>query len=213
MTPRIGDLKELEARLRREAKRPPGAGMARAREGLGRRAQDDGLVDVAYAMVDSPIGELLAAATARGLVTLAFPTNAWDTVLGDLAFRVSPRIMEAPGRLDGVRRELDEYFEGRRRRFDTPLDWRLIRGFHTAVLRHTARIPYGEVSTYREMATRAGSPLAVRAAGNALATNPIPIIIPCHRVLRTGGGLGGYGGGLDVKQRLLALEGARPTGS
>jgi methylated-DNA-[protein]-cysteine S-methyltransferase len=121
---------------------------------------------------------------------------------------VSPRILEVPGRLDPYRRQLDEYFEGRRHDFDLPLDWQLIRGFHRDVLRITKKIPYGSVLTYAQVAARAGSPLASRAAGNALGSNPIPIIIPCHRVIRTGGGLGGYGGGLPVKRLLLNLEGA-----
>jgi methylated-DNA-[protein]-cysteine S-methyltransferase len=151
-------------------------------------------------------------ATRRGLLRLAYPANDFDTVLEDMAARVSPRIMEAPARLDGARRELDEYFEGRRRRFDLPLDWQLIHGFGVAVLRQTSRIPYGQVSTYRDVATRAGSPLAARAAGNALGANPIPIIIPCHRVLHSGGGLGGYTGGLDKKELLLKLEGSMPGG-
>jgi methylated-DNA-[protein]-cysteine S-methyltransferase len=154
------------------------------------------------------MGRMLVAATHRGLVSLGLPNHDPDELLAELAGRVSPRIMETPGRLEAVRRQLDEYFEGRRKRFDVRLDRQLIHGFHASVLRETARIPYGEVSTYREMATRAGSPLASRAAGNALANNPIPIIIPCHRVLATGGGLGGYGGGLDMKERLLTMEGA-----
>jgi methylated-DNA-[protein]-cysteine S-methyltransferase len=122
--------------------------------------------------------------------------------------KISPRIMEAPGYFDGVRRELEEYFEGRRTKFGLPLDWSLVGGFTRRVLKRTAQIPYGEVSTYREVATDAGSPRAVRAAGNALGSNPIPIVVPCHRVLHTGGGLGGYGGGLEAKEFLLRLEGA-----
>ena len=128
-------------------------------------------------------------------------------MLEELARGVSPRVLEAPARLDEVRRELDEYFEGRRERFDLPLDWALTRGFGRKVLQATAKIGFGDVSTYKEMAERAGSPRAVRAAGNALGSNPMPVIVPCHRVLRTGGALGGYTGGLEKKEYLLTLEG------
>jgi methylated-DNA-[protein]-cysteine S-methyltransferase len=134
--------------------------------------------------------------------------GAEDEVLDDLAARLSPRVLEAPARLDRVRRELDEYFEGERRRFDLPIDWSLTRGFAGEVLRQTARIGFGKTSTYAELAGRAGSPRAVRAAGNALGANPIPVVVPCHRVLRTGGALGGYTGGVERKQFLLRLEGA-----
>ncbi len=202
------EIQEIEDRLRRNGHGDIAARRERAVERLRAQAQADRLVDVAYTTVDSPMGRLLVAATPKGLVSLALPNHDPDLMLAELASRLSPRILEAPERLDQVRRQLDEYFEGARHKFDLALDWQLIRGFHTAVLRQTARIPYGSVSTYREMAVRAGSPLAVRAAGNALATNPIPIVIPCHRVLRTGGGLGGYGGGIDMKAKLLALEGA-----
>jgi methylated-DNA-[protein]-cysteine S-methyltransferase len=122
---------------------------------------------------------------------------------------ISPRVIESPSYFDAVRRELDEYFRGQRTSFNLPLDWRLTGGFTRRVLRRTARIPYGEVSTYREVATAAGSPRGARAAGNALNANPIPIVVPCHRVLHTGGGLGGYGGGVDRKEFLLKLEGVR----
>lgn len=173
------------------------------------RAAGDGLLDVAYTTLDTPVGELLVAATPRGVVRISyldwFPA---DETLADLSKRVSPRVLEAPHRLDALRRELDEYFDGERRRFDVSLDRALLGPFARKVLGRTARIPYGKVSTYAEVASAAGSPRASRAAGNALARNPIPIVIPCHRVLRTGGGLGGYAGGLDRKARLLALEGA-----
>ena len=202
-------MKDLENELRRNGRRDLTVARQRAAELLRRRAEADGLVDIAYTTVDSPMGQMLVAATARGLVALGLPRSSQDQILWELSRRVSPRLLEAPERLDGVRRELHEYFEGKRKTFEMPVDWQLIHGFHTAVLRQTARIPYGSVSTYKEMAVRAGSPLAARAAGNALATNPIPIVIPCHRVLATGGGLGGYGGGLDMKKWLLELEGAR----
>ena len=176
---------------------------------LTERAEAEGLLDVAYATVDSPLGRLLVAATPKGLVRLGFPTEDHEDVLDQLARRVSPRVLEAPARLDEVRRELDEYFEGRRTRFDVKLDWVLTgKGFRHDVLRNTAHIPYGRTSTYMEMATKAGNRKAYRAAGNALGSNPIPVVVPCHRVLATSGGLGGYGGGLDVKEGLLRLEGA-----
>jgi methylated-DNA-[protein]-cysteine S-methyltransferase len=176
-------------------------------EALSERAAEAGLLDVAYTTVDSPFGELVLAATPRGLVRLAFQVEDPDEVLEDLARRVSPRVLEAPARLDEVRRELDLYFEGRLREFELPLDWRLTQGFRRRVLRATARVPYGRTSTYTEMATKAGSPRAFRAAGTALGANPLPIVVPCHRILHSGGGLGGYGGGLDMKRRLLQIEG------
>lgn len=174
-----------------------------------RRAADEGLVDVAYAWTDTPIGPLLLAATPEGLVRIGFGAGENpDAVLDDLARRVSPRVLEAPARLDEARRELDEYFEGRRRRFDLRLDWRLASpGFRRRALEAIAAIPYGTVRTYADIAASAGNPKAVRAAGTACGSNPIPVVVPCHRVLRTGGGLGGYGGGLDKKRLLLTLEG------
>ena len=181
-------------------------------ERFTRRALDEGLVDVAFARTESPMGDYLLAATPRGLVKLAF-LGRYDeaAVLADLAERLSPALLHAPGRLDDVRRQLDEYFTGERTRFDLKLDRSLMGPFSRKILGRTARIPYGSVSTYAEVATRAGHPRAYRAAGNALARNPIPIVVPCHRVLATGGGLGGYGGGLEMKQRLLELEGALPA--
>jgi methylated-DNA-[protein]-cysteine S-methyltransferase len=173
------------------------------------RAAEEGLLDVAYALVDSPVGPLMVASTKRGLVELSFDGDTQlDDLLGRLASRLSPRVLEAPARLDPVRRELDEYFEGRRLEFDLPLDWSLTHGFTQRVLRATAKVPYGQVSSYRQMATKAGNERAVRAAGNALGANPIPIVVPCHRILRTGGALGGYGGGPERKEFLLKLEGA-----
>ncbi|MGI8461886.1 MAG: methylated-DNA--[protein]-cysteine S-methyltransferase [Solirubrobacterales bacterium] len=176
------------------------------------RADDDGLLDVAYTRTDSPLGELLLAATPRGLVTVGFPSQDADLVLGRLAAEVSPRVLERPARLDEARRELDQYFEGRRRRFDVEVDFSLSHGFRRQVLVETARIPFGETSTYAQVAASAGSPRAHRAAGSALGSNPVPIVVPCHRVLRSGGALGGYAGGLEVKQRLLDLEGVGQRG-
>jgi methylated-DNA-[protein]-cysteine S-methyltransferase len=170
------------------------------------RADDEGLVEVAVARTDSPIGMLTLAATPEGLVRVGFPMET-DTILDELAEEVSPRVVELPRRLDLARRELDEYFAGRRTMFDLPVDLRLAHGFRRQVLEllHT-EITFGETCSYAELAAMAGSPRAHRAVGSAMATNPVPIVVPCHRVLRTGGALGGYGGGLDVKRYLLALE-------
>jgi methylated-DNA-[protein]-cysteine S-methyltransferase len=166
--------------------------------------------DVAYAVVDTPIGKVVAANTKRGLACLSYADHhgGVEHVVERLSAGLSPRILEAPARLDEVRRELDEYFEGKRRGFDLRIDLSLVRTpFSKRLLQATARIPFGEVRTYRDMASAAGNALAVRAAGNALGHNPIPIVVPCHRVLRSGGALGGYTGGLDRKIRLLATEG------
>jgi methylated-DNA-[protein]-cysteine S-methyltransferase len=197
----------VERVLRRAHDDEETAAAAAARR-LTRRIADEGLADVTYAPVDSPFGPLLAAATKRGLVKLAFPEEDVDGVLERLAQRVSPRIVAADARLDPVRRELDEYFAGHRRGFALALDWTLVGQFGRRVLGVTAEIPYGGVLSYAEVAAEAGSPRGSRAAGNALGANPIPIVVPCHRVLRSGGALGGYGGGLDRKRFLLELEGA-----
>ena len=194
-------MNDLKKRLSARTPAPPPV------DELVDRAGREGLVDVAYAPVDSPIGTLLVATTPKGLVRISFHSEAEDLVLEELARRVSPRIVRAPGKVAPVARELDEYFAGRRKGFDVPLDWRLVGPYARKVLRATARIPFGQVSTYREVARKAGNPAASRAAGNALGSNPIPVVVPCHRVLRTGGGLGGYGGGLEVKELLLRLEG------
>ncbi|MGH2841631.1 MAG: methylated-DNA--[protein]-cysteine S-methyltransferase [Solirubrobacteraceae bacterium] len=193
--------------------RPPDTAPGHATDLAARtasRAAEEGLADVAYATVDSPAGRLVAVATPRGLARIAYelPNGGLDTILDQVAERLSPRIVQAPARLDAVRRELDEYFDGRRDDFDVPLDWSLVSGpFTRRVLEVTAAIPFGATRSYREVAEDAGSPRAFRAAGNALGSNPIPIIVPCHRVLASGGGLGGYTGGLDVKRLLLSIEG------
>jgi methylated-DNA-[protein]-cysteine S-methyltransferase len=184
--------------------------VAAAAQRLARRAQEEGLVDVAYTDVETPIGNLVVASTPRGLVRVSFVPEVRDKVLQELAEDLSPRVVEAPERLDDVRRQLDDYFEGRRHEFDLPVDWQLSHGFARRVLQHTYRIPFGAVSSYKQMAAAAGSPRGARAAGNALGSNPIPIVVPCHRVLHSGGGIGGYGGGLDMKRFLLRLEGAWP---
>lgn len=173
---------------------------------LAAAADSQGLLDVAYAHADSPLGRLFLAATPAGLVRVAFPGEDLERTLSNLSLRLSPRVLEHPARLDTARRELEEYFDGRRRRFDLPLDWRLTAGFRRRVLEATAKIPYGRTSTYAEMAALAGSARAHRAAGSALGSNPLPLVVPCHRVLRSGGSLGGFGGGLDAKRLLLDLE-------
>jgi len=176
---------------------------------LAARANEEGLVDVAYATVDTPLGTGLVAATPKGLVRLALPNEEIEAVLSRLARDVSPRLLEFPARLDETRRELDQYFEGKRNRFELALDWRLSHaGFYRRVLRATARVPFGDVITYAEAAQRAGNARAFRAAGNALGSNPIPIVVPCHRVIRAGGEIGNYGGGPEMKRFLLELEGA-----
>jgi methylated-DNA-[protein]-cysteine S-methyltransferase len=171
-------------------------------------AESARLLDVAYATYDSPAGALLLAATPRGLVRLAYldQPGEEEAVLEHLAARVSPRVLASPRRLDVPRRELDQYFAGARHEFDVELDWQLTRGFGRRVLEVTSRIPFGSVSTYKAVASEAGSPRGSRAAGNALGANPIPIIVPCHRVLHSTGGLGGYTGGLERKQLLLDIE-------
>jgi methylated-DNA-[protein]-cysteine S-methyltransferase len=175
---------------------------------LADRAAEEGLLDVAYATVDSPFGPLLVAATPRGLVKISFPLVYDDgETLEELAQRISPRMLEAPEQLDEIRRQLDRYFEGRLTEFDLPLDWQLTSGFQGKVQHAIARIPYGQTRSYTEMARSAGNERAVRAAGTACGANPIPVVVPCHRVLRTGGALGGYGGGLPMKEALLELEG------
>ena len=203
--------KQLEKMLRTE---PPAGDLDRAVQGVLARAERDGLVDVAYAPVDSPFGKLLVARTDRGVVRLALPKHrgnqqSEDEVLEDLARFVSPRVLESPSRLDEERRELDEYFEGKRDRFEVPVDWALTpRGFRNRALRAVARIPYGKTRTYGEIAKSAGNPRAFRAAGTACGRNAIPLIVPCHRVLQAGGGVGNYGGGPEMKRALLDLEGA-----
>lgn len=169
-------------------------------------AQAEGLVEVAYRIVDSPVGELLLASTPKGLIRVAFANEDHDRVLETLAMKVGPRILRSPGQLDTAARELDEYFAHRREAFDLPLDFSLSRGFRQLVQRHLPEIGYGQTRSYKEMAEMVGSPKAVRAVGSACATNPLPVVVPCHRVLRTDGSLGGYIGGLDAKTALLELE-------
>jgi methylated-DNA-[protein]-cysteine S-methyltransferase len=173
---------------------------------LAERAEAGGLLDVGYELLDSPVGRLLVAATPDGVLRLSFALEGFDAVLESLSERVSPRVLRAPRRVENARRQLDEYFEGRRTAFDVPLDWRLSRGFRERVLHAIATIPYGATGTYRTVAVAAGSPNAVRAAGTACATNPIPILVPCHRVVRSDGTMGRYGGGEAAKRLLLEHE-------
>jgi len=176
------------------------------RNRLAADAERAGLLDVAYRTVDSPIGPLLLAATPAGVVRIAFEREGHDTVLGALAERVSPRILRAPARLDEAARQLDEYFAGTRRNFDIALDLRLAHGFRRRVLDHLRAIAYGTTESYARVAAASGSPAAVRAVGTACATNPVPVVVPCHRVVRSDGTIGQYLGGPEAKQRLLALE-------
>ncbi len=198
---------ELERALRSSA-RAQEEDAADAAAALARRAGEQGLVEVAYGRVDSPMGQLLVAGTDNGLIRVMLPREDFDSALEHLAATVSPRLLEIPERVDAARRELGEYFEGARREFGLELDRRLIRGrFAEGVLERVSEVPFGRTITYGEAAALAGSPKAHRAAGNALGSNPIPIVIPCHRVVRAGNVLGGYGGGPEMKEYLLRHEG------
>lgn len=183
------------------------ATMDRLRARLVSDAAGAGILDVAYRTLDTPVGTLLLAATALGLVRVAYDREDHDAVLEKLGDKISPRILRAPARLDLVAHQIEEYFTGTRRSFDVPLDFRLATGFRLGVLRHLTDIGYGHTETYRQVATTAGSPRAVRAVGSACANNPLPVVVPCHRVVRADGSFGGYVGGPDAKHTLLALEG------
>ena len=202
------DQSQLQRQLDSELVPAPGH-TDRLLEELSERAAGAGLLEAAYDSLDSPFGRLMIATTPIGVVRVGFENETEELFLSDLSNRVSARVLRAPRRLDDARRQLDEYFDGHRRAFELDLDWRLTLGFRRRVLRATAAIPFGETRSYRDVATTAGSPNAVRAAGSALATNPLPIIVPCHRVLRTDGGLGGFRGGIEMKRALLGYEGAR----
>lgn len=182
--------------------------MAALRARLAVAADRDGVLDIAYRIIDSPVGPLLVAATERGLVRVAYTREDHDAVLQQLADKISPRILRAPTRLDAVTRELDEYFAGTRRTFDITLDWRLSAGFRSTVLHHLPEIGYGHTASYAAVARLAGNPKAVRAVGTACATNPLPVVVPCHRVVRSDGAMGGYLGGVEAKRILLDLEAA-----
>lgn len=181
-------------------------GPLRAR--LAAAAHREGILDIAYRIVDTPVGALLLAATELGLVRVAYPGEGHDTVLQSLADRISPRILRAPGRLDRAARQLDEYFAAARREFSVSLDWRLATGFRGTVLRRLPEIGYGHTASYAAVARLAGNPAAVRAVGSACAHNPLPVVVPCHRVVRSDGALGGYLGGAEAKRILLTLEAA-----
>jgi methylated-DNA-[protein]-cysteine S-methyltransferase len=188
---------------------PPDPGtLARLHRRLEQAAEREGLLDVAYRMVDSPVGSLLLAATPRGLVRVAYDIENHDRVLETLAGRLSSRVLRAPGRLDAAARELEEYFGGRRRDFSLSLDLSLSRGFRLLVQQYLPSIGYGQTRSYQQVADVVGHPKAVRAVGTACATNPLPLVVPCHRVLRSDGTPGGYVGGLAVKTMLLNLEAA-----
>jgi methylated-DNA-[protein]-cysteine S-methyltransferase len=176
------------------------------RERLAAAAQAEGILDIAYRTVDSPVGPLLLAATDVGLVRVAYSREDHDTVLQALADRISPRILHAPARLDTTAQQLEEYFTGIRHTFDVVLDWRLSAGFRASVLHRLPDIGYGHTASYAAVAALAGNPKAVRAVGTACATNPLPVVIPCHRVVRSDGSMGGYLGGVEAKRTLLTLE-------
>jgi methylated-DNA-[protein]-cysteine S-methyltransferase len=198
---------EFTSELTRAFPGAPGD-LGRLRTRLAAAAQRDGILDVAYRTVDSPVGPLLLAATEAGLVRVAYASEDHDAVLQALAGRISPRVLNAPARLDAAARELGEYFTGRRRSFSLPLDWRLSAGFRRAVLSHLTEIGYGHTASYAAVARLAGNPKAVRAAATACATNPLPVIVPCHRVIYSDGRIGRYLGGPDAKRTLLTLEAA-----
>jgi len=182
--------------------------LSRLRRRLELAAEADGLLDVAYTTIDSPVGGLLLAATPRGLVRVAYEIEDHDRVLDTLSRRLSPRVLRAPKRLEAVARELEEYFSRRRKIFDLPLDLSLSSGFRQLVQQHLPEIGYGQTRTYGQVAELVGNPKAVRAVGTACATNPLPVVVPCHRVLRADGTPGGYVGGPRVKRTLLSLEAA-----
>lgn len=180
--------------------------LRRLHDRLATAAQDQGVLDVAYRTLDTPLGGLLLAGTERGLVKVAYAVQDHDLVLEQLAATISPRVLLAPARLDAAAREVEEYLAGRRTTFDLPLDFRLARGFRRQILTHLQDIRFGQTASYATLAAAAGSPKAFRAAGSACATNPLPIVIPCHRAILTNGSLGQYVGGPDAKQTLLTLE-------
>src|SRR5690554_2024870 len=182
--------------------------LSRLHGALERAAEQAGVLDLAYRTVDSPLGELLLVASGAGLVRLAFENEDRDAVLATLAARLSPRILESPGRIDRAARELEEYFAGRRRSFDVPVDLSLTSGFRRAVVEYLGQIEFGRTASYAQVALAVGNPRAVRAVGTACATNPVPLFVPCHRVVRSDGTFGAYRGGHEAKRYLLDLEAA-----
>lgn len=183
--------------------------LAALHAGLAAAADTEGILDLAYRTMDTPVGSLLLAATEIGLVRVAYASEDHDAVLQTLADRISPRILHSPARLEAVATQLEEYFAGQRRLFDVPLDWRLSGGFRSTVLHHLVTdLGFGKTASYGTVARLAGNPKASRAVGTACATNPLPVVVPCHRVVRSDGSMGSYLGGLDAKRALLTLEAA-----
>jgi methylated-DNA-[protein]-cysteine S-methyltransferase len=180
--------------------------LATLRRDLARRADADGLLDLAHRVVDTPIGPCLVVLAPTGIVRIAFEVEGHDEVLADLAALISPRILADSDRTDPAARQLDEYFAGTRHEFDLPVDLRLAHGFRRTVLDAMRLVPYGETVSYARLADAAGNPKAVRAAGSACASNPVPIVVPCHRIVRSDGTTGNYRGGPEAKVTLLALE-------
>lgn len=199
---------DVAARLQANVPQPPTADLDELRERLAVAADTDDLVDLAYRLVDSPFGPLLVAVTGDGLARVAFEREGHDAVLDELAAAISPRILRSTQLTDPVARQLDEYFTGRRRHFDLAVDLRLATGFRRQVLDQLRLVDFGRTVSYTELALAAGSPRAVRAAGSACATNPVPVVVPCHRVVRADGTIGQYRGGSEMKQALLAMEAA-----
>jgi methylated-DNA-[protein]-cysteine S-methyltransferase len=199
---------DIAADLFGQAAPPTPAELQALHDSLVAKAEADGLLDVAYRTLDTPVGTLLLAATPIGLVRVAYESEGLDTVLKALARKVSPRILHAPNRLDDTARQLEEYFTGGRRHFGLPLDLSLSSGFRRTVLTYLPVIEYGKTASYRDVAAAVDNPKAVRAVGTACATNPLPLVIPCHRVIRTDGLIGSYLGGPEVKRQLLNLESA-----
>lgn len=204
----MNDSQQTDNDLVHQLSAPDVEAVTRLHSRLLEQAQQDGLLDVAYRTIDSPLGQLLLAGTEAGLLRVAYHSEDHDRVLSALCAEVSPRVLHAPGRLDDATRQLEEYFDNRRTRFTLALDMRLARGFRREVLQHLPEIGYGRTATYTDVAVASGRPKAVRAVGTACARNPLPVVVPCHRVLRSDGSPGGYVGGLDAKAALLRLEGA-----
>ncbi len=206
MTSTPGEIDERGVTALLTATTPAPEHLAALHTRLEAAAENADILDIAYTTIDTPVGSLLLAATPKGLVRVAYEREGHDLVLDTLAAKISPRILRAPTRLDAAAREVEEYFAGLRTEFDLPLDFSLSSGFRQRVHRHLSQIAYGHTQSYKDVAEIVGNPKAVRAVGTACATNPLPVVVPCHRVLRTDGTLGGYIGGPDAKTTLLALE-------
>lgn len=196
---------DLARRLGEATSVPPGS-LDRLRQSMAARARADGLVDLSYRIVDSPYGPLLLARSDRGLVRVAFELEGFDRVLDDLSVSLGPRVLRSDAALADDARQMEEYFDGDRRRFDIAVDLRLVHGFRHDAVVALSEIPYGTTESYKDLARRAGRPTAVRAAGSACANNPVPIVVPCHRIVRSDGSIGNYLGGAEVKTALIELE-------